>query len=124
MTGRALFRIATRHLKDRTLSLSELGRRVEWVALTGPTDGMEMDRDDNLYLTALEQHGLLRDQPDGKLVPVIRNDLIQWPDSIAIASDGVIYFTASQINRMPRFNNGMDLRVPPYKLFKFSPLTP
>jgi sugar lactone lactonase YvrE len=124
LTARTLYRIRTRHLNDPQLSAAELGRRVERVAATGPVDGMFMDRTNNLYLSLLEKNAIARYQPDGTLTTIVRDELIQWPDSLAMAPDGYLYFTASQIHLMPRFNNGTDRRVPPYRLFRVWPTTP
>jgi sugar lactone lactonase YvrE len=89
------------------------------VAETGAVDGMLMDADNNLYLTALEQNAILRYRPAGDAMETIaQDDRIQWPDSMDISPDGFLYFTASQIHRMPRFNYGKDERVLPYRLFK------
>lgn len=118
LTARTLYRIATRHLLDPTLSAGELGALVEKVAVTGPTDGMEMDREGRLYLTALEKNGIVRLEPDRTLVTLVEDDRVQWPDSISFAPSGEFYFTASQIHRMARFNNGTDRTTPPFRLFR------
>ena len=124
LTARTLYRIATRPLKDPKLPAAEVGGRVERLAETGPVDGMFMDRNDNLYLTALETDAVIRYRPGGKLATIVRDDLVQWPDSLAIGPDRYLYVTASQINRMPRFNGGVDRSVLPYRLFRVWPDVP
>lgn len=118
LTARTLYRIKTAFLKDRKLTEAQLATHVERVAETGAVDGMVMGPDDNLYFTALEENAVKRYSPGGKISTIIRDEHIQWPDSMAITFDNYLYFTASQIQRMPRFNHGKDLRAPPYSYFR------
>ena len=119
LTGRALYRIRTSVLMDPGQSAADLARSVERLAETGAVDGMLMDANDNLYLTALEENAVIRYRPaGGTLDTIMRDDQIQWPDSLAISPDGYLYVTASQIHRSPRFSQGKDERVLPYSMFK------
>jgi sugar lactone lactonase YvrE len=118
LTAGTLYRIETSVLKDVNISEEQLAELVERLAQTGAVDGMVMDADDNLYFTALEENAVKRYRPDGSIETVIKDDAIQWPDSMAISPDNYLYFTASQIHRMPRFRNGKDERVTPYSMFK------
>ena len=119
LTARTLYRIKTSALKDPYLSEDQLANFVERVAETGAVDGMLMDSENNLYLTALEENAIKRYRLDGDILgTVVRDDRIQWPDSLDISPDDYLYFTASQIHRMPRFNWGKDGRILPYKFFK------
>jgi len=119
LTARTLYRIKTAFLKDPKLLETELAALVERVAETGAVDGLLMDADDNLYMTALEENAIKRYRANGDILDtIVQDDRIQWPDSMDISPDDYLYFTASQINRMPRFNFGKDKRVLPYKFFK------
>ena len=118
LTARTLYRIKTSVLKDAAVSEAQLARHVERLADTGAVDGMVMDSDDNLYLTALEENAIKRYRPDGSLDIIVMDESLQWPDSMDIGPDNYLYVTASQIQRMPRFNQGKDRRVLPYNFFK------
>lgn len=119
LTATTLYRIDTKYLRDATLLPAELAGHVEKLGETGPVDGMEMDRNYNLYVTSLEDNTIKRYRVfDGSLVQIAGNDLIQWPDSMSISTDNYLYFTVSQINLMPRFNHGVDKRTPPYRIFR------
>lgn len=119
LTARALYRIRTSYLKDPKLPDKELAAHVERVAETGAVDGMLMDAGNNLYLTALEENAIKRYRPKGDILEtIVQDERIHWPDSMDISPDGFLYFTASQINRMPRFNYGKDKRLLPYRFFK------
>ncbi len=41
-----------------------------------------------------------------------------WPDSISFRSDGVMFFTADQLNRLPKYHYGKDLRRKPILLLR------
>jgi hypothetical protein len=43
---------------------------------------------------------------------------VLWPDTLSLASDGFLYFTANQLHRQARFHAGKDLRRKPYALFR------
>ncbi len=119
LTARTLYRIKTSFLKDPKLLDRDLTAHVERVAETGAVDGMIMDADNNLYLTALEENAIKRYRANGDILEtIVKDDRIQWPDSMAISPDDYLYFTASQIHLMPRFNFGKDKRLLPYKFFK------
>jgi hypothetical protein len=119
LSAHTLYRIQTRYLDDPILSGEELGKHVERLTDTGSADGIAMDSDDNLYLTAPEENAIKRYRVyDNSLVTLARDDHITWPGSISIAPNDFLYFTASQFNRLPCFNNGKDKRIPPYKVFR------
>lgn len=119
LSAHTLYRIQTRYLNDPTLSGEELGKHVERLADTGYAVGIAMDSDYNLYLTDPEENAIKRYRVfDNSLVTLIKDDQITWPDNISIVPGDYIYFTASQFNRLPYFNNGKDKRVPPYKIFR------
>ncbi len=118
LTARTLYRIRTPYLKDRTLTEKQLGSHVERVAETGAVDGILMDAYGNLHFTALEANAIKRLSPDGKVTTIVQDNHIHWPDSMDISPDDYLYFTDSQINLSPRFNNGTDRRIHPYRYYK------
>ena len=98
LTGRTLYRIATEYLRDLTLDDEQIAGHVETVAQSGVADGLAFDRFDNLYITSLEYFAISRLTPKGKLSVLIMDPRIAWPDSIAVALDGTVYFTTSRIH--------------------------
>lgn len=117
LTGKTLYRVPIAALLDTSLSAEALGTRVERVATTQPTDGIEFDAQGNLYLTAIEDSAIKVLRPDGRLTVLAQSPDFAWPDSIAISGDTLL-FTASQIHRMPGFNGGKDLRRSPYQIYR------
>lgn len=122
LTGKTLYRVPTNLLRDDGVPDSAIAEGVEKVAQTVVTDGMVMDKAGNIYHTALEQNAIVRFTPSKNVETVVKHDRIKWPDSMALhqAKEGglELYFTTSQIHRMPRFNDGNSTRTVPYGVFK------
>ena len=98
LTGRRLYRINTSDLRDPSLSESELGQKVEFLGISGASDGIAFGPDGNLYLTSIEFNAIRRFTPERKVEMVIQHPHLKWPDSIAITKHGTVYVTTSQIH--------------------------
>jgi len=119
LTGHTLYRIKTSSLTDETLGKRELESKVENVGQTPAPDGMLEGAGGSVYLTDLESSGVVRWDPASKrVIRIIADKRLLWPDTLSWGPNGEIYVTASQIENMPRFNNGKSTRTEPYKLWK------
>ena len=98
LSGRELFKIDTRYLRDSTLTHQALAARVEFVANVGICDGLECDVDGSLYTTSLEENAIKRLTPQPILETVCQDARFKWPDSIFITEDKMLYFTTSQLH--------------------------
>ena len=117
LTGRTLYRIETRWLRDSLLPAGELEKKVETLGVTGAADGLEFGPDGMLYITALEENAIKRFDPASRTVATVITDArLSWPDSLAFGPDGSLYVTTSQIHR------GAE-RTEPYRIFRVSPET-
>jgi sugar lactone lactonase YvrE len=121
LTSKTLYRIKTETL--RSADTSSASAAVERVAGTFPVDGLWIDGQSNIYLSALEQQAVVRLSPDGKMKTVIKDPRLQWPDTFSEGPDGSVFITASHINESPRFNEGKEVRKQPYAIFRFQPQT-
>jgi len=119
LTGRTLYRIKVTDLKNPGLTSGQLSEKVERVTETPAPDGMIMGSDGKLYLTDIE-HGAIQvwDPQTQTLATVVADGRLSWPDSLAWGPDGGLFVTTSQIQNMPRFNGGKDLRTTAYHIFK------
>ena len=114
LTGHTLYRIKTSFLTDEKLGKHELESKVENVGQTPAPDGMLEAPDGSVYLTDLEDSAVVRWEPASKRVePVITDKRLLWPDTLSWGPNNEIYVTASQIENMPRFNNGKSTRTMP-----------
>ena len=119
LTGRTLYRIKVIDLKNPGLTNAQLGARIETVTQTPAPDGMVIGPDGKLYLTDIE-HGAIQvwDPEAKKLSTVVADSRLSWPDSLAWGPNGELFITTSQIQTMPRFNGGKEMRTTPYHVYK------
>jgi sugar lactone lactonase YvrE len=119
LTGHTLYRIKTSSLRDEKLGKQELESKVENVGQTPAPDGMLEGPDGSVYLTDLENSAIVRwDRASKRVERIIADKRLLWPDTLSWGPKGEMYVTASQIENMPRFNNGTSTRTEPYKLWK------
>jgi sugar lactone lactonase YvrE len=125
LTGHTLYRIKTGFLTDEKLSKEALESQVENVGQTPPPDGMLEGPNGTVHLTDLEHSAVIRWDPGTKkLEQVIADRRLMWPDTLSWGPNGDLYVTASQIENMPRFNNGTSTRTEPYKLWRITGMSP
>ncbi|AFY56549.1 gluconolactonase [Rivularia sp. PCC 7116] len=84
----------------------------------GASDGLESDAQNRIYVTNYEDNAILRRLPNGMYETVVHDSRLLWPDTLSLATNGYLYFTANQLHRQPNFHNGKDLRQKPYSIFR------
>jgi len=113
-----LYRILASALADEKLSPEKLANKVETVAETGVCHGMIADANGNIYLSSSPDHSIKYISPDGELHTLVQDTRLIWPDSFGIGTDGFLYFSCSQVNRLPKYNDDIDKTDFPYRIFK------
>lgn len=113
-----LYRIATEYLSNITLTDADLSAKVELVAETGICHGMIADNAGNIYLSDSPDHAIQYVTPDRKVHFLVKDNRLIWPDSFGIGNDGYLYLSASQMNRLPKYNNGENKVEYPYRVYK------
>lgn len=103
--GKTLYRVPTEVLHDTSLSADEVGRHVEKVLEHGPADGLHIDRDGRLLITAVEEHAV-KVWDGTTLTTLLHEPGLRWPDTFAEGPDGSIYLTDSRIPDMNWFKPG------------------
>ncbi len=81
-------------------------------------DGLETGADGTLYATAYEMRGILERKPGGDWKTLVQDPRIVWPDTMSVATNGYLYFTSNQLDRMANYHNGLDMRTRPFYLFR------
>ncbi len=117
LTDDKLYRIKTEYLRNFTLADSALSNRVEDLGHFNTTDGMMFDSTGNLYMGDLQKYEIVKLDSSLKKTVLVKDSSLIWPDTYSIA-DGYLYFTCSQINKQPDYNNGINKRTTPYKVFR------
>lgn len=118
LSSRSLYTVSTTALRDRSLSDQQVAATVKLVSGKGASDGLESDTAGNVFAGDYESNSIHILHPDGSLEVVAHDPRILWPDTLSLAEDGYLYFTANQLHRQPGMNNGNDLRQKPYVLFR------
>jgi sugar lactone lactonase YvrE len=119
LCSRRLYRVSTDALADEQASDEDVVRTVEDLGDRGfASDGLESDDKGRLYLSNYEDNALLRRDRDGSYHTLVYDPRVLWPDTLSVALDGYLYFTANQLHRQARFHGGKDLRQKPYALFR------
>ena len=110
-TARLLAHDATSELLAQK-SVTSLGQK-------GISDGLETDSNGFIYAGNIEDNSIIFYNPKNGTVNVFTRDpRIGWPDTLAVATDGYLYFTVNQLWRTTMFYPGVDRRVKPYVLFR------
>lgn len=119
LSGRGLFSVPIGALLDEQATDEVVGQTVVAYEQRGfASDGLEADAQGRLYLSDYEHNAIVRRDLEGQYETIVCDDRVLWPDSLALAADGYLYFTANQLHRQPQFQNGQDRRVRPFALFR------
>lgn len=118
LASRKLYSVSTDALLDPSLSETQVAATVKMESLKPASDGLESDAQGRIYCTDYENNAIVRLLPDGDFETVAHDPRMLWSDTMSIASDGYLYFTANQLHRQAGYNNGIDLRQKPYSLFR------
>lgn len=126
IASRNLYSVDAAVLTDFTQSDAAVAATIKNLGDKGEVGGLEADAQGRVYLTNGEFNAIRRFDPsqgtadtfNPTFETVVHNRHLVWPDSPALGKDGTLYITSSQVNRLPVFNAGQDLRRPPYFLYK------
>ena len=119
LSSRRLYSVSVPELADPNQSDEAVAKTVTKLEDRGfASDGLESDDKGRLYLTDYEHNAIHRRSPDGKYETLVFDPRVLWPDTLSVAADGHLYFTANQLHRQKQFHHGKDLREKPYVLFR------
>lgn len=121
VAGRELFSIPTARLRDRSFPASELLAQASiqnW-GETGVSDGLETDSNDVIYHGVAEANAIGAFYPkNASDVLFVRDERINWVDTLSVGWDGYLYFTNNQLAFTKMFAPGTDRRQRPYSLLR------
>jgi len=119
LASRNLYSVSVDALSNEQLSDAQVAATVvNHGDKGGGSDGLESDAKNRVYLTNYEQNAIVRRQASGMYETLVQDPRVLWPDTLSVASNGYLYFTANQLHRQPMYHNGKDLREKPYSLFR------
>jgi sugar lactone lactonase YvrE len=118
ITGRKLYSIPTEIVSDFNVTEQQIEQAVHYEGERPACDGLAEDDKGNIYFGAFEQQSIIKRSPNGKYDLLSHDkDNYVWPDGLAYRN-GYVYVTLGQWNRLPGFNDGKDLRKPPYLVMR------
>lgn len=84
------------------------------------SDGLDCDREGRVYFTDVTHGTVQRFIPgESRYEKLLHGERFMiWPDAVKLGPDRLLYITDTQVNRMPAWNGGRDLRQPPYTLYR------
>ena len=118
LAGRRLYSVNTDALANEAMTDLHVEATVRDEGMKPASDGLESDAQGRLYATAYEQNGIVRRGTDGLYETIVHDPRVLWPDTLAVANDGYLYFTANQLHRQADYHGGTDVREKPYSLFR------
>jgi sugar lactone lactonase YvrE len=118
LSSRHLFSVPTALLRDRSVSEETVAQAVKDQGEKGASDGLEADDKGRVYAGDYEHDSIRRRGTDGEWTTIAHDPRILWPDTLSVATNGYLYFTANQLHRQALFHGGKDLREKPYTLFR------
>jgi sugar lactone lactonase YvrE len=118
LSSRHLFSVPTALLRDRSVPEAQVEQAVRDLGEKGASDGLEADSAGRVYAGDYEHDSIRVREADGEWRTIAHDPRILWPDTLSVARDGYLYFTSNQLEDMPRFHDGYDLRRKPYSLFR------
>lgn len=117
--GLHLYGVSVAALADPAQTDAQVVQTVQDLgAKPGPSDGIECDAAGHVYLTDWEHNAVYQYTPGGTYRTVAQSPDLIWPDSLAISQNGYLYITATQLNRQAKYNNGVDVRHKPIKVYR------
>ncbi len=114
-----LYGVSTAAMRDPSKSDADVASTVRIVTGKMPSDGLESDSNNNVYMTDPVTDSIHRFSPRTGLTETLVHDPhLIWPDTMSLSDDGYLYVTSNQLNRQPTMHNGHDERQKPYMLFR------
>ena len=125
LASRKLYSVSVDALVDRSKTDAEVGQTVQDLGVKGASDGLETDAQGRFYATDYE-HATSSAAGPAALTrrctpaahPVMAHPTNYWPDTMSVATNGYLYFTANELHRQPSYHYGKDLRIKPYRLYR------
>jgi sugar lactone lactonase YvrE len=118
LSSRHLYSVPTALLLDRSDNERAICDSVVDLGEKGASDGLESDDKGRVYAGDYEHNGIRQRQTNGEWRTIVHDPRVLWPDTMSLAADGYLYFTANQLHRQAQFHEGKDLREKPYLLFR------
>lgn len=124
MHGRSLYRVRAEDLMNDTLASASLSGRVERYSDKPISDGITIDRDNNIYLGDLAANAIGVVTADRKYRLIASSEDLSWVDSFCFGPHGKLYAVVNRLHQSSILNAGVALSRPPYFVLSVNALAP
>ncbi|MGI4788325.1 MAG: L-dopachrome tautomerase-related protein [Janthinobacterium lividum] len=118
ISSRQLYSVSIDAMVDRSKSESEVAATIKDLGVKGMSDGLESDAAGGIYAGDEEQSQVKYGKPGGPYKLLAQVPKRFWIDTLSVATNGYLYFTANELALLPTYHNDKDLRVKPYLLYR------
>jgi sugar lactone lactonase YvrE len=122
MHGHSLYRIKADDLANEKLDAIALASRVERYSDKPVSDGMTIDKDNNIYLGELAANAIGVISADKKYQRLAQCPNLSWVDSFSFGPVGQLYAVVNRLHQSATLNGGVSISKPPYYLLQIKPL--
>jgi len=122
MHGHSLYRAKADDLVNETLDAKALASRVERYSDKPISDGITIDKDNNIYLGELAENAIGVISADRKYKRLAQSPDLSWVDSFCFGPSGQLFAVVNRLHQSATLNGGVLKAKPPYYLIKVNAL--
>ncbi|MFT5807667.1 MAG: sugar lactone lactonase YvrE [Moritella dasanensis] len=116
MSGTHWYSVSTAALQ--TGNKAKIVESIKLVGRKPVSDGAAIDIHGNNYFTNLNENGIDTLTTSGELLPLVRNKLLDWPDSVQFGADGWLYISVNQLHKTKNITGKEDVGKAPYRIMR------
>lgn len=122
MHGNILYRIKADDLADEKLDVKALASRVQRYSDKPISDGITIDKDNNIYLGELAANAIGVISAGRKYRRLAENAGLSWVDSFSFGPAGQLYAVVNRLHQSATLNGGVLKAKPPFYLIQVKSL--
>ena len=123
MHGLSLYRIKADNLANEKLDDKVLASRVERYSDKPISDGITIDKDNNIYLGELAENAIGIISSNRKYRRLSQCPKLSWVDSFSFGPNGNLYAVVNRLHQSAMLNGGVLSAKPPFYILKVNPIT-
>lgn len=124
MHGHSLYRIKADNLANENLSSQALASSVERYSDKPISDGITIDKDNNIYLGELAENAIGVISSDRKYRKLAQCPRLSWVDSLSFGPNGKLYAVVNRLHQSATLNGGVLTAKPPFYLLRVNAIAP
>ncbi|NOT10715.1 MAG: hypothetical protein HOP23_02605 [Methylococcaceae bacterium] len=124
MHAHSLYRIKANDLADESMDARVLANKVQRYSDKPISDGISIDKQNNIYLGELAVNAIGVISEDRKYRRLAQSPLLSWVDSFSFGPDGQLVAVVNRLHQSATLNGGNSKSKPPYYLLQIKALAP